>query len=51
MKMCRRKIYNSRTDLPGVQPYDRLILDRHVRYVGDPVAIVAGENEACVIKR
>ena len=32
-KMCRRKIYNSRTDLPGVQPYDRLILDRHVRYV------------------
>ena len=25
-----------------------LILDRHVRYVGDPVAIVAGRDEACV---
>ena len=30
---------------PEFSPYDRLILDRHVRYVGDPVAIVAGENE------
>lgn len=35
---------------PEPSPYDRLILDRHVRYVGDPVAIVAGENEACVEK-
>ena len=35
---------------PELSPYDRLILDRHVRYVGDPVAIVAGENEACVDK-
>ena len=33
---------------PEPSPYDRLILDRHVRYVGDPVAIVAGENERCV---
>lgn len=33
---------------PEWSPYDRLILDRHVRFVGDPVAIVAGENEACV---
>ena len=33
---------------PEPSPYDRLILDRHVRFVGDPVAIVAGENEACV---
>ena len=33
---------------PEASPYDRLILDPHVRYVGDPVAIVAGENEACV---
>ena len=31
-------------------PYDRLILDRHVRFVGDPVAIIAGEDEACVEK-
>ena len=35
---------------PEFSPYDRLILDRHVRDVGDPVAIVAGENEACVDK-
>ena len=33
---------------PEASPYDRLILDPHVRYMGDPVAIVAGENEACV---
>lgn len=33
---------------PEPSPYDRLILDQRVRYVGDPVAIVAGENEACV---
>ena len=33
---------------PEPSPYDRLILDRHVRYVGDPVAIVAGENEKAV---
>ena len=29
---------------PEPSPYDRLILDRHVRYVGDPVAIVAAET-------
>lgn len=33
---------------PEPSPYDRLLLDRHVRFVGDPVAIVAGENEKCV---
>ena len=33
---------------PELSPYDRQILDQHVRYVGDPVAIVAGENEKCV---
>ena len=35
---------------PEASPYDRLLLDRHVRFVGDTVAIVAGENEACVDK-
>ncbi len=30
---------------PEPSPYDRLILDRHLRYVGDPVAIVAGDTE------
>lgn len=35
---------------PEPSPYDRLLLDRHVRYVGDVVAIVAGANEKCVNK-
>jgi len=35
---------------PEVSPYDRLILDRHVRYVGDPVAIIAAENEKAALK-
>ena len=35
---------------PEPSPYDRLILDRHVRYVGDPVAIVAGDSEKAVDK-
>ena len=35
---------------PEPSPYDRLILDRHLRCVGDPVAIVAGENEKAVDK-
>ena len=35
---------------PEPSPYDRLILDRHVRYVGDPVAIIAAENEKAALK-
>ena len=35
---------------PEPSPYDRLILDRHVRFHGDAVAIVAGENEKSVDK-
>ena len=35
---------------PEPSPYDRLLLDRHVRFVGDPVAIVAGVDERCVDK-
>lgn len=30
---------------PEPSPYDRLILDRHVRFVGDPVAMIAAETE------
>ena len=30
---------------PEPSPYDRLILDRRVRYAGDPVAIIAAEDE------
>ena len=33
---------------PEPSPHDRLILDRRVRFVGDVVAIVAGENEKAV---
>ena len=35
---------------PEPSPYDRLILDKHVRFIGDPVAIVAGVDERCVDK-
>lgn len=35
---------------PEPSPYDRKILDEIVRYVGDEVAIVVGENEACCEK-
>lgn len=33
---------------PEPSPYDRYILEQRVRFVGDPVAIVAGENEKTV---
>ena len=35
---------------PEASPYDRLILDQRLRFVGDAVAIVAGENEKAVDK-
>ena len=35
---------------PEFAPYDRLIIDRHVRYVGDVVAIVVGNDEKTVDK-
>lgn len=35
---------------PEPSPYDRLILDRHVRFVGDVVAITAAENEKAALK-
>lgn len=45
------KRYNSEgEEAPGQGALDRLVLDRHLRYVGDAVAIVAGENETCVDK-
>lgn len=33
---------------PEASPYDRYILDPHLRFVGDPVAIVAGQTEEAV---
>lgn len=35
---------------PELSPYDKLILDKHIRYVGDPVALVAGVTEEAVDK-
>ena len=35
---------------PEPSPYDRLVIDRHVRFAGDVVAILAGKNEKCVDK-
>lgn len=35
---------------PEPSPYDRLILDKRIRCVGDPVAIVAGADNKCVDK-
>ena len=35
---------------PEPSPYDRLILDRHVRFAGDAVAIIAAETEKAALQ-
>ena len=35
---------------PEPSPYDRRLLDEYVRYVGDPVAIIAAEDEKTALK-
>ena len=35
---------------PEPSPYDRLIIDRHVRFSGDVVAIIAAETEKAALK-
>ena len=35
---------------PEPSPYDRLIIDRHVRFSGDVVAIIAAENEKAALR-
>ena len=35
---------------PEPSPYDRLIIDRHVRFSGDAVAIIAAETEKAALK-
>ena len=35
---------------PEPSPYDPLVIDRHVRFAGDVVAILAGKDEKCVDK-
>ena len=39
-----QRFSNAGQTYPETSPYDRLIIDRHVRFVGDVVAIVAAEN-------
>lgn len=39
---------NAGQTYPEPSPHDRLILDRRLRFVGDPVAILAGESEKAV---
>lgn len=46
----QERFTNAGQTYPEPSPYDRLLLDKQVRFVGDPVAIVAGENDACVDK-
>ncbi len=46
---AKRCTYAGQT-YPEPSAYDRLLLDRHVRFVGDIVAIVAGWTEAAVDK-
>lgn len=40
-----QRFSNAGQTYPETSPYDRLIIDRHVRFVGDVVAIVAAETE------
>ena len=35
---------------PEPSPYDRLIIDRHLRFAGDVVAIIAAETEKSALK-
>ena len=41
---------NAGQTYPEPSPYDRLILDKHLRFVGDPVAIIAAETEKAAHK-
>lgn len=44
----RRRFTQAGQTYPEASPYDRLLLDRHVRFVGDVAAIIAGRDEDCV---
>ena len=46
----RKRYAQAGQTYPEPSPYDRLILDRRVRFVGDAVAIVAAENEKAADK-
>ena len=44
-----QRFTNAGQTYPEASPYDRLILDRHVRFSGDAVAIIAAETEKAAI--
>ena len=48
-----QRVTNAGQTYPEASPYDRLMLDRHVRFSGDAVAIIAAETEkaACSLCR
>ncbi len=46
----KRRFTMAGQTFPEPSPYDRLILDRRMRFVGDVAAVVAGENEEAVDK-
>ena len=46
----RRRFTIAGQTYPEPSPYDRLILDRHVRFSGDAVAIIAAETEAAALR-
>ena len=46
--VCQKRFTMAGQTYPEPSPCDRLLLDRHVRFVGDAVAIVAGETEQAV---
>lgn len=45
-----KRFTNAGQTYPEPSPYDRLILDRQVRFVGDPVAIIAAETEKAAVR-
>lgn len=46
----QERFTNAGQTYPEPSPYDRLIIDRHVRFSGDVVAIIAAENEKAAEK-
>ena len=45
-----KRFSNAGQTYPEPSPYDHLIIDRHVRYAGDVVAIIAAETEKAALK-
>ena len=46
----KQRYSNAGQTYPEPSPYDHLIIDRHVRYAGDVVAIIAAEDEKTALK-